>query len=202
MLKRFVGEIQLQVSESGATVMVDDEKVGTTPLPTLRVDMGARKLRVAKQGFDDWTGNQNINGGAAVSVTVELRPIRHVGSLQVLLDGAYDVLIDGQRVGLGNWTGELPSGTHTLDIQGKGMVPYHSDVLVSDKQTNSVRVSLRPEPAVVTPQSSSNYTWLWVAGGTLLTAGLASGAYFLFRPTYKRPDSQPGTMPGGPVQLP
>jgi hypothetical protein len=201
-LRPFVGELQLQVNEPGATVMVDDAKVGTTPLPTLRVDMGARKLRVSKEGFEDWTSTQNINGGATVSVPVELRPIRHVGALQVLLDGGYDVLVDGKRVGMGNWTGELPSGTHSLDIQGKGMLPYHSDVVINDKQTNSVRVSLRPEPATVAPQSHNNYTWLWAAGGTLLAGGLATGAYFLFRPGDKRPDSLPGTMPGGPVQLP
>ncbi len=200
-LKPFVGELQLQVNEPGATVKIDDVEAGTTPVPTLRVDMGTRKLRVSKSGFEDWNGTQNIAGGTTVSVAVELKAIRHVGTLQVLLDGAYEVFVDGKRVGVGNWTGELPSGTHAVVIQGKGMLPYHSDVLISDKQTNSVRVSLRPEPVSAAPHSSNN-TWLWVGGGTLLAAGLATGAYFLFRPSDKQAASPWGTMQSYPLQLP
>lgn len=201
-LKPFVGDLQLQVNEPAATVTVDDEKAGTTPVPTLRVDMGARKIRVYKEGFENWNGTQNITGGTSVSVTVELKQIRHVGTLQILLDGAYDVLIDGKRVGAGNWTGELPSGTHVVVIKGKGMLPYQSDVLITDKQTNSVRVSLRPDSTAAAPQSGGSNTWLWVTGGTLLAAGLATGAYFLFRPGDSRPVSPSGTMQGWPVQLP
>jgi hypothetical protein len=202
-LQPFVGHVELTVNEPDATVTVDDEKVGTTPVPMFRVDMGARKIRVTKEGFEDWNSSQNVAGGTAISITAELKKVRHVGMLQILADGAYDVVVDGARVGVGSWSGELPSGMHTVDVRGKAMLPYQSDVVIVDKQKNTLRVSLRPEPAAAVAPSSGSHTWLWVAGGTLLAAGLATGAYFLLRPAdTERPASPSGTIQGWPVQLP
>ena len=56
-LQPFVGHLELTVNEPGATVTVDDEKVGTTPVSIFRVDMGTRKVRVTKEGFEDWNSN-------------------------------------------------------------------------------------------------------------------------------------------------
>jgi hypothetical protein len=201
-LQPFVGQLELQVNEPGAVVYIDDIRAGETPLPRLRLDMGNRKLRVAKDGFEDWSINQNVTGGAAVVVRVELIQARHVGALQVLTEGSYEVSVDGARVGIGNWSGELPSGTHRLNVRSKGMLPYEADVVVTDKQTNSVRVALRPETTPVAAESSGN-TWLWIAGGAVLAAGLVTGGYFLFRSgDPERPAPQAGTMQPGYFQLP
>ncbi len=202
-LQPFVGQLEFKVNEPDAALYVDDEKVGTSPVSVVRVDMGTRKIRVTKDGFDDWYSTQNVVGGTTVPVAVELKKVHHAGTLRIVTDGAYDVLVDGARVGVGNWSGELPSGTHTLDVRGNGMLPYQSEVVVTDKQTNLVRVTLRPEPVVAASQSSGSHTWLWVAGGTLLAAGLATGADFVFRPSDPgRPPPVGGTMRPWYVQLP
>jgi len=201
-LQPFVGRLELKVNEPDATVTVDDEKVGTTPVPVFLVDMGTRKISVTKEGFEEWSTSQNVFGGTAIPIAVEMQKVRHVGSLQILADGAYDVIVDGARVGVGSWSGELPSGTHTVDVRGRAMLPYQSDVVIVDKQKSTLRVSLRPEPAPVSAPSGGSYTWLWITGGTLLVAGLATGAYFVFRPADPQRPAQPsGTIQGWPVQL-
>lgn len=199
-IRTLVAQLELTINEPAATVFVDDEKVDATPGSKLRVDMGPRKIRVSKVGFEDWSTVQNVLGGTTVPVTVELKKVRHVGTLRIQADGAYDVLVDGTRVGIGNWTGELPSGAHTLDVRGKGMLPYQSDVVVTDEQMNLVRVSLRPETAA---NAQNSNTWLWVTGGTLLAAGLVTGGYFLLRPGETVHATMiAGTMQPGTINLP
>lgn len=201
-LQPFVGQIELRVNEPGAAVTIDDEAVGATPLLPLRVDMGRHKIRVSKPGFDDWSVLQDVTGGTSLALNAELKVTRHTGVLRVIVDGGHDVFIDGARVGVGNWSGELPSGTHRLNVRGKGMLPYDTDVVVADKQTDTLRVSLRPEIAPRSDNGTSS-AWIWIAGGTLLTAGLLTGGYLLYHSgEMERPSPQRGTMPPGYFELP
>src|ERR1700733_15375901 len=49
-------KLTIAVSEAGAGVTVDDESVGTSPLPApLVVDIGSRKIVVKKAGFKDFS---------------------------------------------------------------------------------------------------------------------------------------------------
>ena len=203
-LRPFVGRVTFQVSENGAAVYVDDELIGQSPLPPQRVDMGERRLRVTKAGFDDWTSTVRVQGGEAVSVVAQLRPERKVGGLRVTTEAAGEIRIDGNLVGRGYWQGELPAGTHTVDVRAPGMQPYQSDVVVETGQTNALRASLRPVPKPTVQREEGGVpVWIWIAGGALATAGLGLGAYALFKPG-EPGDAPPiaGTMNPGSIELP
>lgn len=63
-LEARVGKIELGVNVAGATVTVDDEKVGVTPLEKpILMSQGKRKIVVTKEGFDPLTETLDVAGG-------------------------------------------------------------------------------------------------------------------------------------------
>jgi hypothetical protein len=203
-VRAFIGVVTVTASEPGAAVSVDDVQVGITPLPApLRVDMGSRRIRISKDGFKETTQTIEVIGSSQSSVDVKLEPQLHEGSIRIVGGAGTTIRVDGKLVGLGQWQGTLSSGLHTVEVTADHKLPYRSDSLIQDGQLTTVQVALQSEPiAPVTPieASSSNLTWLWVAGGAVLATGLGVGAYFLFRPEDQGPPAPlEGTI--GSVQL-
>jgi PEGA domain len=138
--------LTITVSEAGASVTVDDETVGTSPLPgPLVVDIGSRKIVVKKTGFKDFSQTVPIGGSAEAHVEVALLAEVHEGKLSVTTLAGAAIFIDGQRVGVGHFEDELKSGGHTLRVEAAGMHPYQSEVTIADDENRSVDVPLEKE---------------------------------------------------------
>jgi hypothetical protein len=189
-VRAFIGDVRITSKEAGATVFIDNVEVGTTPLASaIRVDMGSRRVRVVKPGFKEFARTVEVVGGGQSSVDVELAAETHEGTLRVVGGIGTTIRIDGKMVGMGQWQGPLPSGLHTVEVSADHKLPYRSDSLVQDGELTTVQVSLQNEPSSLPPAatSSSNNTWLWVAGGAVLAAGLGVGAYFVLKPENQGP---------------
>src|SRR5581483_2596227 len=98
------------------------------------VDLGKRRLRVAKAGYKEAVIELEVNGSGVVSSTVSLEPIVHAGTVvvQTQHDGA--IAVDGKLMALERWKGLLPSGQHSLRVSAPGKTPYQSDLVVEDNQ--------------------------------------------------------------------
>lgn len=203
-MKPFVGWLKITVSEPDASVEVDGEAVAKTPLATpVLVDIGTRKLQVTKVGFKPTLLRIEVSGGGELAVDVALEKDVHEGRL-VIFAGTQDAIeVDGRVVGVGQFDGSLPSGSHRIRVTARGMRPYQSEVVVADNQRTNVRVVLEPAGVTATPAlQRSNNTWLWIAGGVVAAAGLGVGAYFLFRPDEEETAPiTPGTLDPGSVTL-
>jgi hypothetical protein len=68
------GQVQLDVTEEGANVLVDGEQVGVTPVKPLVITGGHHLLGVNKEGFLRFQESVRIGGGDVVRRMVELRP--------------------------------------------------------------------------------------------------------------------------------
>jgi len=148
-IESFTVKLTVAVSEPGADVYVDDEKVGTSPLDRpVVVDIGARKITVRKPGFKEWAQSVPIGGSAEARVDVKLEPEVHEGHLVVTTQPDARILIDDQPVGAnGRFEGKLKSGGHQLRVEAPGMVPYQSEVVLGDDENRSVDVPLEHEYA-------------------------------------------------------
>lgn len=189
-----VSELRPVVGEPGVEVFVDEVPVGTTPFPQpVLVDAGQRRLRFSKRGFRDQVRIESVSGGGAISPTILMEREAREGRLIVSSKPDAQILLDGQRVGLGRWEGTVASGGHTLRVTAPGMTPYQTEVVVSDNQVRRVQVDLR-----VQVKSGGIPMWVWIAGGAALAAGaVTAGAVLL------QPDPKPvleGTLWPGAVQ--
>ncbi|WP_437316572.1 PEGA domain-containing protein [Sorangium sp. So ce385] len=191
----FVSALKITSNEDGASVVIDEENVGVTPLakPVL-LDVGLRRIRVSKPGFKERVHTLEVAGGSDVVFNVNLEKEIHEGRLLINAGSGDSILIDGKIAGVGRWEGKLPSGGHSLQVTRPDMVPYQSEILIQDDKLRTVNVTLHPVPF-----SIARSTWLWIGGGAIVTAGAVVGAILLFRPE-QEPAVQ-GTLPPGTVQL-
>lgn len=176
-MRGFVSTVKIAVDQRDATVTVDDEAVGITPLARpLLVDMGFRRVQVKKKGFLPFDERVRVVGGNEMSVNVKLEAEVHEGRLEVTA-GVHDLIaLDGQVVAQGRFAGKVQSGGHTLKVTGPGMQPYQSEVVIQDEKLRRIQVTLQPAPKTGLP------AWLMVAGGAVLAAGVGfTAGYLLFQ---------------------
>jgi hypothetical protein len=178
-VRSFVAPMTIQVNEPGASVYVDDELVGQTPVQgQVMVDIGNRRLKVAKPGFRTFDDVQPVTGSQSLVVTVQLVREIHEGRLIVTAPDGSTIEIDGQPVAQARWDARIASGGHTLRVTSPGMRPYQSEVVIKDEEARTLQISLEPEAKA--------------GGGVLVAGGAAVGGYFLFKP--KTEAAIPGTI--------
>ncbi len=143
LIEPFTTRATLHVSEEGAQVYVDDEPVGTTPLATAQIlDIGERKIRVTKDGFLPYERAIVVSGGPDLTLDVKLDREVHEGKLIVEAPPGASIQLDGKPVGIGKAEQSVASGGHQLRVVAAGMRPYQTEVIVQDKETRSLTVSL------------------------------------------------------------
>jgi PEGA domain len=191
--------LELAVSEAGARVFIDDNPVGETPLTApVVVDVGPRKLRIEKEGFEVYREELTIGDSPRIKLVAKLDRTVNDATLVVYTARPKDeIFIDGTLKGLGTWRGLVPSGTHTLRVSAPEMRSYQADVFLRDKETRTVAITLDREPAKA---SHGLPAWVWIGGAALVVAGGTVGGYFLLKPEDKQPDLPVGTLDPGSVQ--
>lgn len=187
-VRSLVSSIRLITNEAGASVFVDDEMVGMTPLMEgLMVDLGERRIRVSKAGFKDQVIAQHVAGASDLTLSVVLEREASEGRLQVTTDAAGSISIDGSAVGVGRWEGPVSAGNHAVRVTAPSMVAYSTEIAVRMGETRSLDISLQRQSSGISP------VW-WIGGGILAAAGLGVGGYLLFRPSQGTGPATPGTI--------
>ncbi len=196
-LQSLTSTVKLVVNEPGATVTIDDEPVGTSPIekPVL-VDIGSRHIHATKDGFVPYDATITVGNAPETAVDVKLQKELHEGRLVVNAHSGDLISVDGKEMGTGHWEGTVPSGGHTLHVTAKGMRPYQQEVTLADKESRTVTVSLDPEAK----EGVKIPTWAFIAGGAVLVSGAAVGGYFLFKPADQQADFQRGNVDPGFVE--
>ncbi|HZF50188.1 MAG TPA: PEGA domain-containing protein [Polyangiaceae bacterium] len=195
-VRPFVATLTIHVSEPGADIFIDGERVGTSPVAApLLIDMGARRVQVSKKGFIDYIKTEQVYGEAAITLRIPLVREVHQGRL-VIVAGKDDVIrLDGKIVGQGTWNGVASSGGHTLRVTAPGMKPYQTEVTVQDNSVRRIAVSLEPEPRTGLP------AWMLITGTALLAVGAGFGIGYLGIKASEPTDPPPGNLAPFVVKL-
>jgi TonB family protein len=69
------GEAEILSTPPGASVSVDGRPVGTTPISGLKLRPGTRRLDLALEGHEPWTGAMEVAAGKAGRVEASLQPL-------------------------------------------------------------------------------------------------------------------------------
>jgi hypothetical protein len=185
-----VSRLEILASEVGATVLVDDEPMGLTPLQEpILVDLGERRIRLVKPGFKGFARTEKVSGGGRIAIAVALEKVTHRGQL-VVVTGPNDLVsLDGKVVGRGGWKGSVPSGQHALRVTAPGKLAHEVEVLVQDGEARHVDVTLNPA------KRSSTMTWAWIGGGVALLAGAVLAGALLYEPGPPAEQGSLGSLP-------
>jgi hypothetical protein len=73
-LEKYLGILEINCNIDGASVLIDDEDVGTTPMEAVYVETGQHKLTIRKPDYEDFVKKIKMVSGSTMSVDAELKP--------------------------------------------------------------------------------------------------------------------------------
>lgn len=178
-LEPLTGKVEIKVTEPGADIYVDDEKVGTSPLAApIQVDVGTRKLRVVKADFQDYNATF-VGEGTTNLISVKLLEVSHEGRLAITTQSDGLITIDGKGAGTGSFAGPVTAGPHVIRVTAPKFIPYQVEVSLAAKETRSLSIVLEHEKGIS--------PWIFVGIGLGAAAAAALTVAIIYAVTY-RPD--------------
>jgi hypothetical protein len=171
-----VGKIDIHTTPPGATVLLDGDTIGTSPVTLSNVAPGTHTLVIKKTGYTDYQATVMVSPLKTKFVSATLRQASGTttgtGSVYVSSTptGA-TILLDGTSKGTTPATlSGISTGTHTLVIKKTGYTDYQTSVTVSAGKTVSVAATLQALTASGSISVSSSPT-----GATILLDGTSKG---------------------------
>ena len=129
--------------ENGATVFINNNKVGTTPYTSERLQSGSYNVRVMKEMFSLSEKSFLVKDNETTVANMVLNP--NFATLSLNTDPASDIFIDGERVAKGQWNGRLSSGTHLVEARKPSHRNSSLKVNLSNGENKTVTIP-NPEP--------------------------------------------------------
>lgn len=195
-VETLISEVQLTVEPDGAEVFLDDVSQGKTPLlePVL-VDLGTRKIRVTKPGYQDWQLSREFAGHSFLTMNATLRALPREARLNIFTQADTTISIDRTLAGgQGHAQQVVLAGEHRIQITAPGKLPFVRDVTLKVGETRTLHVTLQAEPSGISP-------WVWVGAGVVAAAGAGVAVYFLTRSEPETPATS-GTLPPFVIRVP
>jgi len=124
----------------GATVRIDGELVGVTPLAELELAPGEYEVRIGAERYEEFGARVSIEGGGATeTLQVELVPLWAEIGFRSRPSGA-TVQLDGEAAGVTPLTVDLLEGSHRVEYTLAGHKPHRDVLNVTANQPQSLPV--------------------------------------------------------------
>jgi hypothetical protein len=149
-LEQFVAQLTIDVNESGADIYIDDNKVGTSPLPgPVSVQLGERHVRATKVGFAEARENIELKGGSSGHVVLKLAPMTKTSLVSISVVGPANavVKIDGKEVGAAPYRGQVgvSAEPHQFSAEAPGYVTTTQSAMVRESEALNLTLQLSEE---------------------------------------------------------
>lgn len=171
------GTLSVVTEPPGATVVVDGEHRGVSPIELPELTPGAHRVEISLDGHEPEERVVTVRGGARAELEVTLeRGQPRPGRIMVSADreDAF-VILDGLSRGVAPITlDRVPPGTHTVRLQAEGAAPFETECVIRFGETCTVEAELRVAPIPVTVQARDGGAL--VEGASLLVDGEERGA--------------------------
>ncbi len=177
-IRNFIAHIRIEGVPAGATITLDGERVGTTPLSApLAVGTGRHELNIAAEGYRDVHETFLIAGGQEREIRPEMHSLSGAGGSPIVGATGGQIVVRGappngvievdNRPGTETQPNLVLIGHHTVRVRAPGYRTWAGELNIGPNETRTVTVRLqrdtRPSPVPVI-----------VAGGVALGAGIAS----------------------------
>jgi len=127
-----------------AEVYIDDQFKGSTPLNGIKVDPGAHRLRLKKDGYRDIEKPVEFRAGEARAEPFSLERAQGTVQFSIQPEGA-TAKIGARTFDTGRQKQlELEAGIHTVELSLAGYKPLQKTVMVQDRQTTVLQAVLEP----------------------------------------------------------
>lgn len=151
------GNLSLATDPAQATVTVDGEYRGTTPIELDLVPNEEHELEVSRAGHLSHVERIRVRPGESRQLAVTLQPMRGSIAVSSRPPGA-EILVDGESVGSTDQTLSLPAVEHVIEVRKDGYQPYRTQVQPRPGLPQEIAVTLQPVTSpglpdeILTPQ--------------------------------------------------
>lgn len=101
--------------ESGATVFVDNKRVGETPCTTNKLASGEHNVRVMKEMY--LAAEQTFIVTDGNTTQAKMTMTANFVAVNVTTDSQSDIYVDNEKKGKGSWSGRLSAGDHVFEAK-------------------------------------------------------------------------------------
>jgi hypothetical protein len=178
-------QIVLRCRVKGAQVHIDGKLRGSTGVEGFPVQPGKHTIAVYRTGYKPWNSSVEVSAGQVVALEVvlsrdsgaETQPSTPTsapaGTLRVVgLLGRTTVRIDGVEVKVDQeGATRVTSGVHQIEVTGRGLEPWKSQVEVKPGKTTTVMPTL-----ALSESAQKLRRWGWILTGAATAVGLVGGA--------------------------
>jgi hypothetical protein len=173
-LPRQFGILHIESDPAGQAPQVDGAAPPDCPATPCdaRVQVGAHQVTFGGDLYVPWQSDVQVDQGATAGVSAPL--VRKTGTLTVAAPSGGELALDGQDVSGSAWTGQVPTGQHTVTYTSDGTWPFAQQYGVTWNGTT--QANLTPA-AVAGAGDAAGFTaglraYLAAQGG-----GLSAGVY-------------------------
>jgi formylglycine-generating enzyme required for sulfatase activity len=138
------GQLMVVSNPSGATVMVDGEFRGSTPLELAITPDTPHEVRVSSAGHATYTTQFTVAPGKRSEVRANLALLTGEVVITSQPPGA-ELLIDGTSQGTVGQTLVLDARPHEIEVRLEGYIPFHTVLTPEPGLTQAIRAELKQE---------------------------------------------------------
>jgi len=171
---QIVGNLKINSSPSGATVLLDNANKGVTPVTLGNILAGKHAVVLKKTGYNDYKTTVTVVAGQTATISATLVPVTPTtGSINITSSpSGATVLLDNANKGSTPVTlSDIAPGNHTVLLKKTGYNDYKTTVTVVAGQTATISATLVP----VTPTTGSISITSSPSGATVLLDNVNKG---------------------------
>jgi hypothetical protein len=171
VLQLLLGTIRVTVNVEGATVIVDGEEAGRSPLAEpVQVVSGRHTVSVQAEGYNPAEQEVVVTSGDNLVVAIDLTEIPHVGTLRVEVNvGEAEIWVDGESVGAAPYQATVVEGSHEVRVAASGYLQQTQTVAIAMGESRIVTVTLTEPPG-------TDAAWFWSMVGVTGAAAITTAA--------------------------
>jgi hypothetical protein len=201
------GKVALISTSTGATVEIDNQKVGVVPLPgPMEVDPGEHSIRVHLRGWTEHLDTFTVTAGQQTDVEVDLLPVAGIVRIVTPQPGA-TVKVNGKVIGVTPFDQEVSVGKAELVVSLTGHKDFIQTLDIIPGRAYDLNPKLEAIPGVKleTTQVKEGGSqpavyeqwWFWTILGLVAAGGITTAAVL-----GSLPQENPGPRSDFTLQVP
>ncbi len=136
----------------GASIYIDNVRMGQLPLTSKGMESGTHQVRVVKSMYKPYEGEVMVVEGETTELDVQLIP--NFATVTLVAKDDCEIWVDGEKVGEGQWIGPLEMGEYEVEIKKESHRAMREIVKVESLNARTIRLK-SPTPIYASLDISS-----------------------------------------------